>query len=120
MRFLDIAAAALVGVVSISLISYMDPLPFNSASEEYSQEAALRAFLLKVVDREGLPVLRSATPEEVCSSIEAFSNETVAVSAVAAGRSCGALPPPKATIASLALPFVTGEVTVEAWPIAGQ
>ena len=116
MRFLDVAAAALVGVVSISLIAWMDPLQFDSASAQYDQESALRASLLKVVAREGLPALRSATPEEVCSFVEAYSNDSVVVSAVAAGRGCGPLPPPGATTASLTLPFETEKVTLEAWP----
>jgi len=120
MRFLDIAAAALVGVVSISLMAYMDPLPFNSASGQYYQEAALRGLLLEIVGSEGLPALRGASQQRICSVAEAYSNESVIASAVVAGRSCGALPPAGTAIASLALPFTSDRVTIEAWPSAGQ
>ena len=120
MRFLDLAAAALVGVISISLMAYMDPLPYGMASRRYAEEAALRALLLKVAYAEGLPWLRSASAQQICSAVSAYSNATVTVSAVVAGSSCLIPPPTGSVSATLNLPFAPGGVTIEAWESAGQ
>jgi hypothetical protein len=120
MRFLDLAAAGLVGVISVSLIASMDPLPFDAASRSYSEEAALRGLLLKIVDAVGVPWIRTASEPQVCSAVAMYSNASVTVSATVAGRRCRSPPPPGAPFSSLTLPFTADEVTLEAWTGAGR
>ena len=120
MRFLDLAAAALVGVISVSLVAFMDPLPFSAASQRCAEEAALRGLLLRIVYAEGLPWFRSATPRQICYAVEAYTNSSVTVSAVVNGTSCRGPPPEGVASATLTLPFVPARVTIQAWASAGQ
>lgn len=120
MRFLDLASAALVGVISVSLVAYMDPVPFSGASRRYAEEAALTGLLLRAVASEGLPWIRTASSQEICSAFRGFSNATVTVSAAVAGTSCGGPPPAGAVSSTLTLPFASRKVTIVAWMGAGR
>jgi hypothetical protein len=119
MRFLDLASAALVGVISISLIASMDPLPFDLASKGYAEETALRGLLLRIVNDRGIPWLRSASAQQICVAVGMYSNSSVTVSATVAGSGCRALPPAGAPFSSLTLPFSSGRVTLESWTGTG-
>ncbi|HME19206.1 MAG TPA: hypothetical protein VKF15_05705 [Nitrososphaerales archaeon] len=120
MRVLDLAAAALVGVISVSLIASMDPVPFDAASRGYAEEIALRGLLLRIVEEQGIPWLRSASAQQVCAAVGLYSNSSVTVSAAIAGAACR--PPPRegTPFSSLTLPFAPSKVTLESWTSAGR
>jgi hypothetical protein len=120
MRLMDLAAAAVIATVSISLIVSMSPVQFNTYSREYSEEGALRTLLLGIVVTEGIPWFAATPAKGICSGVAAFSNSSVTVSATVGGVSCGGLPPSGSVSASLVFPVGPAEVTLEAWEGAGQ
>ena len=120
MKFLDLAGAALVCFISLSLVASMDPVPFDSAARTYREEAALRGVLLKVLDDGGVPRLRGQPWAQVCHDVSGYTNSSVTVSAVVSGRPCQAAPQAHAEASTLTLPFSSGAVTLVAWASEGR
>jgi hypothetical protein len=119
MRTLDIVAAALIAIASLSAIAYMDPVPYRVASMTYAREAGLRQLLLKVAERQGVKWFRTGSEQQICLGVASFSNSSVAVTAVVDGRSCRAAPPPGFISANLTLPLEGRPVTLQAWSSEG-
>ncbi len=116
---LDLGAAAVIGLVSIAIVSYASPLPSYAAASAYLQEGAIRGYLLTVVESEGIPWFQNSSFAQVCALVTSASNSTFGVSADVHSVRCGPLPPAGAVTASLAFRAGDRQVALLGWKSGG-
>jgi hypothetical protein len=105
----DISAAALVAMVSISTIVFMDPSKYYSDTHNVAITGVLRETLVHVVESEGLTWFYTAPFNEECSALSGYSNSTVSVSASRGGAFCR--DPPSHSIIEVRLVFPSVDQT---------
>jgi len=119
LRFLDISAALLIAVSSITALVVWNPSSLASNSSRYASEASLRDYLTRIVSSLGVVYLQNSSPEDLCSSLLLFSNSTVRVSALGPTFECSTLPAEGSPSAELELEFAKGSLTLLAWQPKG-
>jgi hypothetical protein len=119
LRFLDIAVAAVIGLVSTTAIVAWSPTPYASTSHSYQVEIGLRDLLVKIVEDEGVVGIQRSSFSEICSIAARYTNSSVTVSAEMGGNDCVAGPPSGSIGSTLEIPLYTGQVILEAWETEG-
>ena len=118
MRFLDIAVAAVIGLLSTSLIGVSSPAGNDFTAYKEHKQAALRDRVEGLLNSGGLVWLQDARPEDICARLESLSNSSVAFSAVVSAVPCS-LPPIRAVAsANLSVILPSRTVVLEAWALA--
>lgn len=120
MRYLDIAVAAAIGVLSTSVVLAWSPTPFEASSRLAAQDADLRSLLVSFVSQRGLVWLQDSSFSALCAALSSSSNSTVTLSAESGGNECDLPPTGGYAYANVTLPMRNGEVDLEAWEGASQ
>jgi hypothetical protein len=119
MRIIDISAAAVVATTSLVLILFLNPAPQLAASQEYVEESAMRTLLAGIVSAKGILWFFGSTMSDVCSTVEAYSNSTLTVSATLDNHECSAHPSGNPVMVILDISFGSREAALEAWVKGG-
>ena len=120
MKLVDLSAAILVGLLSVTTVVAWSPVQYQSAARGFTQQAALRDTLISVINNLGLVWLQDSLPRDVCARLSSYSNSTLTVTATIGTFSCGHGPPRGAVHSSISLSLPTGRVTLEDWRDAGR
>jgi hypothetical protein len=119
LRFLDIAVAAIIGLISTTAIVIWSPTPYASASHDYQVEIGLRDLLVEIVENTGVYGMQRSSFSEICSIVARYSNSSVTVSAEMGGNDCVAGPQTGSIGSMLTVPLFTGQVILQAWEREG-
>jgi hypothetical protein len=117
LRFLDVAASVMVGLVVLSYVSLWNPQTFADNTARFRVQTELRSKLLGLVMEKGLNWFSVSSAAQVCSFLRSVSNSTVAFSASVGGADCGGKA--GAVEAELPLHLSRREVVLNAWLEAG-
>ena len=115
MRFIDVSAAAMIGLLSLGVLVASSPAGFWASASGSDARVALRSELVAMVQERGLAWFGRAPAAAVCAAVEGYSNSTAAFSAVVSGVACRLSPPGGQAVVTLALPFPSRSVVLEAW-----
>lgn len=76
MRILDVTSAVTIGIVSLLLISLINPSNMIQYSDSLALKTKLRAEILTVVNKVGFYYLQNSSPEQLCDLSNKYSNST--------------------------------------------
>ncbi|MGD0637583.1 MAG: hypothetical protein ABSA72_06050 [Nitrososphaerales archaeon] len=119
MRILDIGVAAGYAVLCISLIAILSPYPLEGSAVIAASDARASTALTAYVRTVGLQFLGTASPSELCSSLQASSNATVILGGGIGGSTCTRAPAEYAGKSSVQFTLSGEQVEIEAW-VEGQ
>ncbi len=119
MRVLDIGVAAGYAVLCISLIAALSPYPLEGSAATAASAARASSAVAGYIQTVGLQFLGTASPSQLCSSLQASSNATVILGGGIGGSTCGPGPADFVGASDFRFTLSGEEVEIEAW-VAGQ
>ena len=118
MRFIDLAAAALIGISSVTALLALDPSASDSSAAASADQVALQKALLAYVDAHGLVWLQNSPFQTICSSLEDSPASNYTLSALDGASQC-IQPPPGGTVVYLPVGGRSRNLELVAWSDAG-
>jgi hypothetical protein len=115
MRYLDLVAAALIGMSTIAGIVAWTPGRGDLASRNLMLESELRDGLFALLQQRGIFWLTTSSPYQICAYLHELSNSSVTYSASLGPYQCSPQPPVASINASLTLELVPYRVVLEIW-----
>ena len=117
MRFVDVACATSFGVISLLVLSAINPAPMHEESTTLLANARAGALVQDYLARYGLNFLATSSLAEICASALSYSNQSARLLVSVDGAKC---PDNEASGAFLGTSLLTLElggrsVTIEAW-----
>lgn len=117
MRILDISVATAYALLCLSLVSYMSPYGAAASSAASAADARANTSALQYVQNVGLVYLGTATPAEVCTSLQQHSTATVVLGGTVGTLLCPGGPRSFEGDFVMLLALSGREVKIEAWVV---
>jgi hypothetical protein len=119
MRVLDIAVAAGYAVLCITLIAVLSPYPLEGSAATAASDARASSAVAGYMQAVGLQFLGTASPSQLCASLQASSNASVTLGGGIGGTTCGHAPADYVGASDVKFTLSGEQVEIEAW-VAGQ
>jgi len=119
MRFIDLAAAAMIGIASVAAMVALDPGAMNANSAESAQRIFIREALFGFVESHGLMWFQDTGFPALCKTLSESSGPNVTLSAMIGDSGCGAGPPSGSTTVSLRIPLQNSDLVLMGWQTEG-
>ena len=119
MRFIDLAAAALIGISSVTALIALNPSASDSNAAASAKQISLQETLFAYVEAHGLVWLQNSPFQIICSSLEESSASNYTLSALEGTSQCTQLPPGGTATAHLPVGGRAGTLELIAWSDAG-